>query len=141
MAWKLFAQEMVNEMLRLQDADPEFRARLKGLNFSFILLGTDAPVNEDRQVEIILKDGHFVSVGVNIKPAPSDLRNLTFDKTKFDAKIVGDHQTIFELISGEIDLFEAIKRVRIEGDFGKLITKASGFMGFIQYLSTCDIEP
>jgi len=141
MAWKLFAQEMVNEMLRLQDADPEFRARLKGLNFSFILLGTDAPVNEDRQLEIILKDGHFVSVGVNIKPAPSDLRNLTFDKTRFDAKIIGDHQTIFELISGKIDLFEAIKRVRIEGDFGKLITKASGFMGFIQYLSTCDIEP
>jgi hypothetical protein len=141
MAWKLFTQEMVDEMLRLQDSDPEFRTRLKGLNFSFILVGTDAPDSEDRQLEIILKDGHFVSVNVNIKPAPSDLRNLTFDKTRFDAKIIGDHQTIFELISGKLDLIEAIRKVRIEGDFGKLITKASGFMNFIQYLSTRDIKP
>lgn len=141
MAWKLFTREMVDEMLRLQDSDPEFRARLKGLNFSFILLGTDAPGSEDRQLEIILKDGHFVSVNVDIKPAPSDLRSPTFDKTRLDAKIIGDHQTIFELISGKLDLIEAIKKVRIEGDFGKLITKASGFMGFIQYLSTRDIEP
>jgi hypothetical protein len=140
MAWKLFTREMVDEMLRLQDSDPEFRARLKGLNFSFILVGTDAPGNEDRQLEIILKDGHFVSVNVDIKPAPSDLRNLTFDKARFDAKIIGDHQTIFELISGNLDLIEAIKKVSIEGDFGKLITKASGFMNFIQYLSTRDIE-
>jgi hypothetical protein len=141
MGWKLFTAEMVDEMLRLQDADPEFRQKLKRLNFSFILVGTDAPGNEDRKLEIILKDGRFVNVNVNIKPAPSDLRNPTFDKTKFDAKIVGDHHTIFDLVSGKFDLLEAISKVRIEGDFGKLVAKASDFMNFIQYLSTQDIEP
>jgi hypothetical protein len=142
MAWKLFTQEMVDEVLRLQDADPELQARLKGLTFNFVVVGTDAPGNEDRQVEIRLKDGRFVNAKkVDIQPIPSNLRNQTFDKTEFDAKVIGDHQLFCDMINGKIDVIELIQKVIVVGDFGKFMFHLNGFVSFFQYLSTIGIEP
>jgi len=50
-------------------------------------------------------------------------------------------QTLIDLIHGKIDLLGALDKVKIEGDIAKLMAQFAGFMGFIEYLSTMDIEP
>ena len=67
--------------------------------------------------------------------------NPKFDKDKFDAKAIGDHQTLYELVSGKLYLVDAITKVKIEGDMGKLMTQLDGFIGFLAFLATMDIEP
>jgi hypothetical protein len=142
MSWKLFTQEMVDEVLRLQDTDPELQSRLKDLNFNFIVVGTDAPGNEDRKIEITLKGGRFVGdANVDIQAAPSNLRSPTFDKTRFDAKVIGDHQILCDMINGKMDILEMLQKVVVVGDFGKFMSHLNGFKSFFQYLSTIGIEP
>jgi len=58
-----------------------------------------------------------------------------------DAKAIADHQTLFELVSGKLDLVNAITKVKIEGDMGKLMKQLDGFIGFLGFLATMDIEP
>ena len=140
MGIKLGTQDLTDEIFKRQESDPEFQERLKGLTFNLLLVGTDDPKNHDWQYSIVLQKGRFISVELDTKPSPSDLREPTFDKVNFDAKAVSDHQTLFELVSGKLDLLEAIQKVKIEGDFGKLMNQLAGFMSFLEFLSTMDIE-
>jgi len=141
MGLKLGSAELNNEIFRRQESDPEFQAKLKGLTFSLLLVGTDGPGKKDWQYSIKLQKGRFVSVGVDSQPAPSKLRDTSFDKDEFDAKAIGNHQTLYELVSGKLYLLDAINKVNIVGDFGKLMSQLAGFLGFLQFLSTMDIEP
>ena len=141
MGFKLFTEGLRDEIMKRQREDPELQEKLKGLTFRLLLVGTDAPGNEDRQLAINLQAGKFISVGVTKEPAPSYLRNASFDRMKFDAKVVGNHQTLFDLVSGKLDLLSAFDKVQIEGDTSKMSAQLPGFIGFIEYLSTMDIEP
>ena len=142
MGIKLGTQELTNEIFSRQSSDPTFQKRLKGLNFNLILVGTSAPPDDhDWQYSIKLKDGEFISVGLDVQPAPSNLREPSFDSDNFDAKAIGDHQTLYELVSGKLPLLKAMNKVRIEGDFGKLMSQLPGFIGFLETLAAMDIEP
>lgn len=142
MGFPLGSQELAHECLRRQEVDNTLKEKLKGLTFNLIMVFTDAPGNEDRQLEIILKNGKFISVVARSEPAPSsELRSTAFDKEKFDAKGIGDHQTFYDLVSGKLHLLEALKKVNIVGDFGKLMLQLSGFLSFIEFLGSMDIEP
>jgi len=44
-------------------------------------------------------------------------------------------------VNGKLDLVKGITKVKIEGDMGKLIKQLDGFIGFLQFLATMDIEP
>ncbi len=127
--------------MRLQEVDPELRDRMKGLTFSLILVGTNAPGNEDRQLTIHMKDGKFTSVIADASPAPSDLRSPSFDKDVFHAKVIGEHQTLFDLVSGKLNPIEVISKVNIEGDFGNYISQIAGFTRLLEYLSKMGLEP
>ena len=142
MSIKLGTQDLTNECFRRQKEDPEFQSRLKGLTFNLLLVGTDNPEGNDWQYAIELQDGQFVNVGLDVQPAPNaGLRSTSFDKKKMDAKAIADHQTLYELVSGQLDLVKAITKVKIEGDMGKLMKQLDGFLGFLEFLSTMDIEP
>lgn len=141
MTIKLGTQDLTNEIFKRQAEDAEFQSRLKGLTFNLLLVGTDNPDGNDWQYAIELHNGQFVNVGLDVQPAPSDLRSTSFDKKKFDAKAISDHQTLFELVSGKLDLVNAITKVKIEGDMGKLMKQLDGFIGFLQFLAIMDIEP
>ena len=142
MALALFSEELRNECMKRQSLDPELRNRLKGLTFRLLLVGMDAPGGEDRALAINLQAGQFINVGVIKKPAPSEeLRSPNFDKGKFDAKVVGDHMTLYELVSGKIDLLQALGRVQIHGNITNLTVQAPGFIALIEFLATMDIEP
>jgi hypothetical protein len=141
MGFRLFTEELRDEIMKKQREDPELQEKLKGLTFRLLLVGTDAPGGEDRQLAINLQAGKFINVGVTKDRAPSYLRNASFDRMKFDAKVIGDHQTLFDLVTGKLDLILAFDKVHIEGDTSKLSAQLPGFIGFIEYLSTMNIEP
>ena len=141
MSIKLGTQDLTDEIFRRQEGDTEFQSRLKGLTFNLLLVGTDNPDGNDWQYAIELQKGNFINVGLDVQPAPSELRETTFDKEEFDAKAIADHQTLYELVSGKLYLVEAITKVKIEGDIGKLMKQLDGFIGFLAFLATMDIEP
>ena len=140
MTWQLGTQELADECLRRQDADPEFQEKFKGLTIKILLVGTDAPGNEDRQLALDIENGHFDEILVSRETAPSDLRSAPFDHTKYDCRAVAPQQTLIDLIDGKIDLITATQLVKLEGDVGKLITQMAGFMAFLEYLSHMGIE-
>jgi putative sterol carrier protein len=126
--------------MRRQDIDPSFQAKLKGLNLKLLFVGLDCPGNEDRQLALELDHGRFASIGVSSKPAPSELRSAPFDPAKYDFRVQAPQKTLVDLINGRMDLITAIQLVKIEGDIGKVMAQAAGFIGFIDLLSTMDIE-
>jgi len=141
MVFRLGTQELADECMLRQDVDPFFQEKLKGLTIKLLFVGTDCPGDEDRQLAIELAGGRFVDIVVSAKPAPSDLRTAPFDNTKYDFRVQAPQQTLVDLIHGKIDLITAIQLVKIEGDIGKLMSQAAGFIGFIELLSTMDIVP
>ena len=141
MGLRLGSQELVDEILNRQDVDPELMSQLTGLTLKLLLVGTDAPGNEDWQYAITLKNGTFTSVKVEIQPAPSNLRSPGFDKNRYDFKVVGEHQLLYKLVTGEIDLVNAIQAVKLEGDFGKLIMQMTGVNGLLSFLAAMDLDP
>lgn len=140
MGFKYGSQELVDEILRMQDEDPEIQAKLKGLSFNLILVGTDAPGGVDWQYAISLDKGRFTNVNVDTQPVPSDLRGAAFDKERFDAKVISDHDTLYRLVTGRSDVMDVIQKVKVVGDFGKFMTQLKGFTSFIEFLSTIDID-
>lgn len=140
MGFRLGTQETADECLRRQDIDPTFQEKLKGLNLRLLFVGLDCPGNEDRQLAIELEHGRFTSIGVSIKPAPSDLRSAPFDRNKWDFRVQAPQKTLVDLINGRVDLITAIQLVKIEGDIGKLMAQAAGFIAFIEILGTMGIE-
>lgn len=141
MGFRLGSQELANEFLRLQDENAETQAKLKGLSIRLIMLGLDAPGNEDKQLAINVENGRFIDIQVQTKPAPSDLRTAPFDKTKYDARVMAPQQTFIDLINGKIDLLSALDKVKINGDMGKLMAQFAGFVAFIDFIGSMGIEP
>ena len=141
MTISLFCPEMREEFLRRQDLDPMLKKKLRGLTFRLVMLSLDAPGNQDRQMAMNLQGGRFISIVYDIQPAPSELRNMPFDKQRFDARVTAPHQLFVDLCSGKIDLMTAFQKVKIDGNMSKLMGQVEGFVGFINYLATMDIVP
>lgn len=142
MGLKLGSQELANECWRLQEEkDPKFIEAIAGLNLGLLFVSLDCSGNEDRQLAIVFEDGKFSEILVTIKPAPSDLRTAPFDHTKYDFRVQAPVVVLMEMISGKAKMLDTIAKVKIDGDFGKLMANAQGFSGFIEYLQNLDIEP
>ena len=141
MGIRLGTQAVPDEVQRRQDEDPEFQKRLKGLNFSLILVGTDDSEHHDWQYSIKFENGNITEQELVRQPAPSELRELTFNKKKYDVKVVGNHQDVYEFVSGKLDISSMLTKVKIEGDFGKFMNQMKGFEDFIDFLQSMDFEP
>ena len=121
MGIRLFAEEIREEFLRRQDLDPNFKQVIKGLTFRLTMLSLDAPGNQDHQMAMNLQGGRFINIIYDTQPAPSELRTMPFDKSRFDARATAPHQVFCDLCTGKIDLISAFPLVKIEGDIGKLV--------------------
>ena len=141
MTISLFCPEMREEFLRRQDLDPVCKQKLRGLTFRLIMLSLDAPGNQDRQMAMNLQGGRFINIIYDIRPAPSELRTMPFDKTRYDARVSAPHQVFVDLCQGKIDLMTVSSKVKLEGNINKLKGQIEGFVGFIDYLTTMDIVP
>ena len=141
MTISLFAPEMREEFLRRQDLDPLCKQKLRGLTFRLMILTTDAPGNQDRQMAMNLQGGRFINIIYDIQPAPSEMRTMPFDKMRYDAKVTAPHQLVVDLCQGKIDIMSAFPKVKVEGNMSKLMGQIEGFVGFLVYLTTMDIVP
>ena len=141
MTINLFCPEMREEFLRRQDLDPMFKQKLRGLTFRLVMLSLDAPGDQDRQMAMNLQGGRFINIIYDIQPAPSELRNMPFDKMRYDARVTAPHQLYVDLCQGKIDLMTAFSKVKIEGNMSKLMGQVEGFVGLIDYLGSMDIIP
>jgi putative sterol carrier protein len=127
--------------LRLQDEDTSFQEQMKGLEVKLLMVCHDCPGNEDRQLAIVFENGRITDIMTEAKPAPSDLRTAEFDHTKYEFRIQAPQATYLDMIHGKMDMIQALPVVKIEGDLGRLMAKAEGFVNFIKFLGTMDIVP
>ncbi len=141
MGFSLGSRELADECLRLQEEDPEFKEKMKGLNAKLLMVCLDCPGNEDRQMAIVFEDGRLTEIITEAKPAPSDLRTADFDHAKYEFRVQAPQETYIDMISGKMDMIQALPVVKIDGDFATLMTKAEGFINFIKYLANLDIVP
>ena len=138
----LGTQEAANEFWRLQgEEDPKFKQAIAGLNLSLLMVYHDCPGNVDRQLAITFEDGRFTEIIASEKLAPSDLRTAPFDHTKYDFRVQAPVKTIVDMCKGKMNFIETLPQVKIDGDFAKLMANAQGFMRFIEFLGTLDLEP
>jgi len=141
MGLSLGSQELADECMKRQEEDPEFQEQMKGLEVKLLMVCNDCPGNEDRQLAIVFEDGRLTEITVEAKPAPSDLRTAEFDHTKYEFRVQAPQETLIDMISGKMDLIQALPVTKIEGDIAKLMAKAEGFTNFIKFLGTMDIVP
>ena len=128
---KFLTQEMCDESKRMTETDPAIQAKLKGLNVNFMMLCTDCPGNEDRQMTIVFKDGKRAENILVMKPAPSDLRTEPVDSTKYVAKVTGPYETISNVAQKKLPMLAALGSMRIEGDMVGLIANMAGLTGLL----------
>ncbi len=128
---KFFTQEMADETKRMTETDPQIQAKLKGVNISFMMLCTDCPRNEDRQMTIVFKDGKIAENILTVKPAPSDLRTEPVDTSKYIAKVTGPYETISLVTQKKLPMLAALGSMRIEGDMAKLIANMTALTSLL----------
>jgi hypothetical protein len=141
MGLSLGSRELADECLRLQEDDTSFQEQMKGLEVKLLMVCHDCPGNEDRQLAIVFENGRITEIMTEAKPAPSDLRTAQFDHTKYEFRIQAPQATYLDMIHGKMDMIQALPVVKIEGDLGRLMSKAEGFVNFIKYLANLDIVP
>jgi hypothetical protein len=140
---KFLTQEMLDEVVKQAEGDPQSAAKFKKLNIRIVLLATDAPGNEDRQAAITLVNGKFTGVKVTIQPAPSEMRTAPFDDAEFDARVTSPYDTLVDLLSGDITMMRMMKalgKMNIDGSKSKLMTQAGGFIALLESLGAVQVE-
>jgi putative sterol carrier protein len=140
---KFLTQEMLDEVMKRAEADPQSASKFKKLNIRIVLLATDAPGNEDRQAAITLVSGKFTGAKVTIQPAPGEMRTAPFDAAAYDARVVSPYDTLVELLSGEINMMRMMKalgKMKIDGSKSKLMTQAGGFIALLESLGAVQVE-
>jgi len=137
---QFLSKEMIDEMVKLAEADAELPSKLKGLTIRLQMVGTDCPGNEDRQFSIILEEGKLINMEVGVYPAPSDLRTAPLDKTRFDSRVLCPYDALLDLVQEKMSMVAALGKVKIDGDLPKLMTQVEGFIAFLQFMNTLPLE-
>jgi hypothetical protein len=132
---KFFTKEMSDQTEKMINTDPQIKAKLKGVNLKFILLVTDCPGKEDRQMKIGFDNGKLVENTLTVKPAPSDLRTEPLDK-KYAAKVSGPYDVMVQVSTKKLPMLAALGSMRIEGDMTALITNMAGMTTLLDIQGT-----
>ena len=128
---KFFSQEMCDESKKMADTDPEIQAKLAGVNIKFIMLITDCPGNEDREMKLGINDGKITENVLTVKPAPSDMRDSGVDTSQYAAKVVGPYEVMIQVSTKKLPMLAALGSMRIEGDMTALITNMTGLTSLL----------
>jgi hypothetical protein len=137
---KFLSKEMIDEMMKRAEEDPELPEKLKELTIRLLMVGTDCPGNEDRQYTVIVTDGKLISIEMEIQPAPSELRTTPVDKSKFDSRVLCPYETLLDLVQEKMSMVAALGKVKIDGDLPTLMTQIEGFIAFMQFMNTLPLE-
>ena len=132
---KFFTKEMSDQTEKMINTDPQIKAKLKGVNLKFILLVTECPGKEDRQMKIGFDNGKLIENTLTVKPAPSDLRTEPLDK-KYAAKVSGPYDVMVQVSTKKLPMLAALGSMRIEGDMTALITNMAGMTTLLDIQGT-----
>jgi len=132
---KFFTKEMSDQTEKMINTDPAIKTKLKGVTLKFILLVTDCPGKEDRQMKIGFDNGKLVENTLAIKPAPSDLRTEPLDK-KYAAKVAGPYDVMVQVSTKKLPMLAALGSMRIEGDMTALISNMAGMTTLLDIQGT-----
>ena len=127
---KFFTQEMSNQAEKMIKTDPQIQTKLKGVTLKFILLVTDCPGNEDREMRLGFDNGKLIENTLTIKPGPSVLRTTPLDK-KYAAKVVGPYNVMVQVSAKKLPMLAALGSMRIEGDMKALISNMAGMTALL----------
>ncbi|MEA1959051.1 MAG: hypothetical protein U9N44_05220 [Chloroflexota bacterium] len=133
---KFFTQEMSDQSEKMMKTDPEVKAKLAGVTLKFILLVTDCPDNEDREMKLGFDNGELVENALTVKPAPSDLRTEPLDTSKYAAKVAGPYEVMVQVSTKKLPMLAALGSMRIEGDMTALITNMAGLTNLLDIFGT-----
>lgn len=122
---KFFTKEMSDQTEKMINTDPAIKTKLKGVTLKFILLVTDCPGNEDRQMKIGFDNGVLKENTLAVKPAPSDLRTTPIEKG-YAAKVSGPYDVMVQVSTKKLPMLAALGSMRIEGDMTALISNMAG---------------
>jgi hypothetical protein len=137
---KFFTQEMADEAKKAVDADAGIQAKLKKASIRFLLIGTDCPGNEDRQMSVAFEGGKLSEAKVEAKPAPSDFRTAPVDKTKYAAKIMGSYETIGKIASKKLPMMAAMGSMKIDGDMARLVGNIAAMTSLLDTMGALPVE-
>ena len=121
---KFFTQEMCDQTKKMFK-EPQIQAKLKSVTLKFILLVTDCPGKEDREMKIGFENGKMIENKLTVKPAPSNLRTEPLDK-KYAAKVAGPYEVMVQVSTKKLPMLAALGSMRIEGDMTALISNMTG---------------
>ena len=121
---KFFTQEMCDQTEKMFK-EPQIQAKLKSVTLKFILLVTDCPGKEDREMKIGFENGKMIENKLTVKPAPSNLRTEPLDK-KYAAKVAGPYEVMVQVSTKKLPMLAALGSMRIEGDMTALISNMTG---------------
>lgn len=137
---KFFSQEMLDELKKRAETDPDTKKKLDGVTIGVILFATDCPGNEDRAVNMDIADGKISELTMQVRPAPSDLRTATFDQDKYIVKISGHYGVIGGALTGKTALITALDKLNIEGDLTKFMNELGAVQSVIDVVSALPLE-
>ncbi len=136
---QIFSQEMM-DALKKKAEDPTIQKKFPGLTISAILVVTDCPGNEDKTINIDIADAKLRELTMQVKPAPSDLRKVPFDKEKYIVKISGPYSIMADVFTGKAGPLTVLDKLNIDGSLMKILRKLQEIDGMIKIIKELPLE-
>lgn len=109
MAYKYLSQEWVDEAERRLSSNPEIAAKGRDVSKRLRLVATDCPGDKDILFDLSFHEGMVTSITREEKPAPSDFRQLPYDKNKYFLAMVPSYMNTHKVTSGKFGVLDAIR--------------------------------
>jgi putative sterol carrier protein len=135
---KYLSQEWVDALKEKSNSDAEYLKKAKGMTFKAQLLVTDCPGGVDKLIDVDLKDGKVVSIKLQEKPAPSELRTTPFDAKQCFLRATSSYEMFTKLNKGEIAPIQALSSgdYKLDGDMAKIMEKMGLVVAFNEFMAS-----
>src|SRR4030042_7018793 len=104
MVYRYLSQEWVDEGKRRINSNPDIAAKGKDLSKRLRLISTDCPGGKDILFDMSFHEGKIGDVHREEKPAPSDLRDLPYDKDKNFLSMMPSYENTYKGTSGRFGI-------------------------------------
>jgi hypothetical protein len=139
---KFQSEEWLNAVKERTNRDTEYQKKTKDLTLKFQNLVVDVPGGIDRMITYEFQRGKVISVTREEKPAPSELRKVPFDGTKWFMRTIAPYDAYVRLNKKEITPLQGIAQgiYKFEGDLMKIQAKTPSLTHFTDLCSTIPCE-
>lgn len=138
---KFLTQEALDEFKKVMETDPEVKkvAQDKKMTMSTIMVATDCPGNEDRELRLNMEDGNLKEAKVEAKPAPADFRTTPLEPG-YISKVVGPYNIMAQIMTGKLPMVAGMGKMKIQGDMMRMMKMMDSFTAFIDVMKKLPIE-